>query len=194
MDKTIEIPFGAYDSELGGWEYTIPEGLVAEIKDGKVVVKKAESEDERIRRGLIDMLKIAKSNGGRISISDEAADRDIAWLEKQKDKLEALRTEYEKGRADAIAEMKPSKWSEEEVDRMVKKRAGLSGTSRSEMEFYRHGIIDGVHHFCLQPHWKPSEEQMRMLSWAINYLSDIEQDCASTLALLKFDLKKLIED
>lgn len=37
--KEIEIPFGAKDSELKGWEYTIPEGMEAEIKDGKIVVK-----------------------------------------------------------------------------------------------------------------------------------------------------------
>ena len=38
--KEIEIPFGAKDSELKGWEYTIPEGMEAEIKDGKIVVRK----------------------------------------------------------------------------------------------------------------------------------------------------------
>ena len=37
--KEIEIPFGAKDSELKGWEYTIPEGMEAEIKDGKIVVR-----------------------------------------------------------------------------------------------------------------------------------------------------------
>lgn len=37
--KEIEIPFGARDSELKGWEYTIPEGMEAEIKDGKIVVR-----------------------------------------------------------------------------------------------------------------------------------------------------------
>ncbi len=37
--KEIEIPFGAKDSKLKGWEYTIPEGMEAEIKDGKIVVR-----------------------------------------------------------------------------------------------------------------------------------------------------------
>lgn len=36
----IEIPFGAKDSELHGFEYTIPDGYTAEIKDGKFVMKK----------------------------------------------------------------------------------------------------------------------------------------------------------
>ena len=47
MEKEIkEIPFGAKDSELYKFEYTIPEGYEAEIKDGKVIVMKKESEDE----------------------------------------------------------------------------------------------------------------------------------------------------
>ena len=44
----------------------------------------AESEDERTRRSLIDAIKIGYSNNG-ISFTKEAADRYIAWLEKQKD-------------------------------------------------------------------------------------------------------------
>lgn len=42
--KGIEIPFGAKDSELKGWEYTIPEGMEAEIKDGKIVVREKKPE------------------------------------------------------------------------------------------------------------------------------------------------------
>lgn len=44
----------------------------------------AESEDERTRRSLIDAIKIGYSNNG-ISFTKEAADRYIAWLEKQKE-------------------------------------------------------------------------------------------------------------
>lgn len=70
----IEVPFGARDSELGGFEYTIPQGFEAEIKDGKVIVRKAESEDEKIRRELlIDVPKVFPS---------DKAYRYIAWLEK----------------------------------------------------------------------------------------------------------------
>ena len=38
----IEIPFGANDSELQEVSYYIPEGFYAEIKDDRVVIKKAE--------------------------------------------------------------------------------------------------------------------------------------------------------
>ena len=40
MDKDFEIPFGAYDSELQEYELYVPEGFTAEIKDGKVILKK----------------------------------------------------------------------------------------------------------------------------------------------------------
>ena len=55
--EIIEIPFGAFDSELCDFEYTIPEGHETEIKDGKVIVRKTKSEDEKIRKELIDIVK-----------------------------------------------------------------------------------------------------------------------------------------
>lgn len=57
MENKIEIPFGAKDSELKGWEYTIPEDMEAEIKDGKIIVKQKESEDERIRKKIISIIE-----------------------------------------------------------------------------------------------------------------------------------------
>ena len=50
--KEIEIPFGARDSELKGWEYTIPEGMEAEIKDGKIVVREKQPEPTEFEREL----------------------------------------------------------------------------------------------------------------------------------------------
>lgn len=92
-EKAREIPFGAKDSELIKWEYTIPEGMEAEIKDGKVIIKKAESEDERIRKQLIDAIKIGRSNRG-ISFTEEAASRYIAWLEKHsEEEIQKIRKE-----------------------------------------------------------------------------------------------------
>ena len=67
----IEIPFGARDSELCGWEYTIPEGFEAEIKDGKVIVRPKESEDERIRKALIEFVT-------RYKLQDELKGKFIA--------------------------------------------------------------------------------------------------------------------
>lgn len=37
--KRVDMPFNAKDYELKGWEYTIPEGMEAEIKNGKIIVR-----------------------------------------------------------------------------------------------------------------------------------------------------------
>ena len=82
-DNSYEIPFGAKDSELKGWEYTIPEGMEAEIKDGKIIVREKESEDERIRKRLIEWVeefrKLNPTNADHNAECSEA----ISWLEKQ---------------------------------------------------------------------------------------------------------------
>ena len=87
MEKTIEIPLGAKDSELKGWEYTIPEGMEAEIKDGKIIVREKESEDERI----IGRIKKAVESYW----SDEPLDEILAWLEKQGEQKPAWSEEDE---------------------------------------------------------------------------------------------------
>ena len=77
--EAIEIPFGAKDSELQEWVFTIPEGMEAEIKDGKVIIKRAESEDERIRKELVAVLE-------DLILPDDQRRRFLAYLEKQKER------------------------------------------------------------------------------------------------------------
>lgn len=84
MKDIIEIPFGAYDSELKGFEYTIPEGFEAEIKDGKVIVQQKESEDERMVRIIENV--ICTNEGEVIAQKYGLKLTDLAdWLEKQKE-------------------------------------------------------------------------------------------------------------
>ena len=84
--EEIKVPFGAKDSELKGWEYTIPEGMEAEIKDGKIIVREQESEDERIRKFLLDYFGIIKS-----TLSDDGIwkgfqiEKILAFLKKQRE-------------------------------------------------------------------------------------------------------------
>ena len=97
-EEVTKIPFGAFDSELKGWEYTIPEGMEAVIKDGKIIVREKENEDERIRKEIISFIQddIDEIN---LKVSGDYDDRDeddiahqnwckkaIAWLEKQGEK------------------------------------------------------------------------------------------------------------
>ena len=99
--KDIEIPFGAFDSELGGFEYTIPEGYKAEIKDGKVVVRKTESDDERIRKELKKVLDECLNARPQI-VEEKQYIRLITWLENQGEQN--------------LAEW-PEDWSEEDENR-----------------------------------------------------------------------------
>ena len=91
-DKIIEIPFGAFDSELGDFEYTIPDGYEAEIKDGKVIVRKSESENEKIRKEFIFYIN---SEIPQCSIQEHAAKLKefVAWLEKQGEQKPADKVE-----------------------------------------------------------------------------------------------------
>ena len=109
--KDIEIPFGAHDSELKGFEYTIPEGFEAEIKDGKVVIRPKESDDERIRKDLIAVFNMIKEKEGLgASWSGIKVEKIIAYLEKQKERpkkelvyrMNGLMQEYVKAGEDDV--------------------------------------------------------------------------------------------
>lgn len=79
----IEIPFGAFDSELGGFEYTIPECLEAEVKDGKVIFRKSESEDEKIINNIKKVIGWYRGMFTEKSLMPEEYQEINAWLEKQ---------------------------------------------------------------------------------------------------------------
>jgi hypothetical protein len=84
MKEFIEIPFGAKDSELCGWEYTIPKGFVASIENGKIIVKKEEVEDEKIRKALIDYFDDAnKVDENPLQLYGIHTDKVLTWLEKK---------------------------------------------------------------------------------------------------------------
>ena len=78
MDSEKEIPFGAFDSELMHQEINIPEGFEATIEGNKIILKKIESDDEKIRKELIDI--VAKSP---ITFAFEDKGKVLTWLEKQ---------------------------------------------------------------------------------------------------------------
>lgn len=112
--KEIEIPFGAYDSELVEATYYIPDGMEAIIEGDKVIIRKKEGEDERIREELISLvLKVMGRE--KDNLNDENYDKMLDWLEKQskENMIEALRLEYEKGKADGLQEQR-KEWSEED--------------------------------------------------------------------------------
>lgn len=78
MDKKQK----AFDDELIYQEVEIPEGCEATIEDGKVIIRKKETETERIKRAIISLLK---SDPGRdtTSIYGISIDTMISWVENQ---------------------------------------------------------------------------------------------------------------
>ena len=77
--ETIEIPFGAKDSELVEATYFIPEGMEAIIDGDKVIIRKKKSEDEKISEWIKDGLKFYSDAIG----DEQGLQKAIAWLEKQ---------------------------------------------------------------------------------------------------------------
>lgn len=172
MEKTIEIPFGAKDSELKGWEYTIPENMEAEIKDGKIIVKQKESEDEKIRKELLNYIKYDKEHTPETT-PGEHWDRWIAYLERQK-------------------EQQPAEWSEED-NRNINTLISVIEAHYNEYELVRDDYPINARELgdwlkSLRPSWKPSEEQMD----AIQYVSNLDYGGhRKALESLYSDLKKL---
>ena len=82
-----EIPFGAFDSELMRQEISIPEGFTATIEGDKIILTKTESEDERIRKAIIEYFE---------SCNIKHLDW-IDWLEKQNKEDSSIQQAYELG-------------------------------------------------------------------------------------------------
>ena len=80
-EEKYDLSFTARDSEWMKYEFTIPEGMEAEIKDGKVILKRKESEDERIRKEIIRIVDVWTHSSPVVNgIPRETL---LAWLEKQ---------------------------------------------------------------------------------------------------------------
>lgn len=61
-------------------------------------------------------------------------------------------------------------WSEEDIDKMVNARARKSGTTKSEMEFYRQGIKDTLKSLRPQPKVEWREEDEKKLERIIKFI------------------------
>jgi len=186
--KEIEIPFGAKDSELCGWEYTIPEGMEATIVDNKIVVKKKESENEKIRKAII---KHFKAGTEYVSFSGFSKGEIIAWLEHKpidNDIKEALHTEYEKGRADAFAEMQKP-WSE--VDEYYHNIILYILYNQDVGKTDKENAINWFTSLKERYNWKPNDEQLKALLSKLPVVKGGGDKVQDILESLYKDLNKL---
>ena len=135
-----------------------------------------ESEDERIGNLIYCIIRDREDIRNTLEANGVSVDNALSYLEKQKEQKltdremkEVLRWEYEKGKSDAIAEMKPAEWSEED-EKMLKLlilELEEEGKDVNVPELYR-VEIDWLKSPRPQPHWKPSDEQMKALDKVIN--------------------------
>lgn len=92
IGPNIEIPFGANDSELQEWSYSIPEGFRAEIEGDKVVIKKGEQKptDEEMK----ELLR-TEHEKGRADVLTEMQ-KSVAWNKEDDNCLSTIIAEFSK--------------------------------------------------------------------------------------------------
>ena len=154
MKKTIEIP----------------EGYTARIEGNKVIFELKESEDEMIRKALIELVRKHCVNETRCMMEE--------WLE-NKVKSDISQTKQE--------------WSEEDetnskdVLTAIDELYGCNNEKTGGKELHDWFILFKSR---IQPQWKPSDEQMNALKW---YCEVYMQQPGGTgmLTSLYNDLKKL---
>ena len=172
----IEIPFGAKDSETLGWEYTIPDDMEAKIESGKIIVRKKESEDEKIRKWIYNYIERVGKTWGKQPITYTQI---LAWLEKQK----------------------PVEWSEEDETALQDALWCIEQARKQAKDENDMGTCWFAERWLksLKPQnrWKPSNEQINALELSIKFVTDDFSDkptLSETLTELYYDLKKLKEE
>ena len=144
---------------------------IEQLKD--IFSELAESEDERIRRKMIEHFKSkTKDTWCNMPVKDI-----LAWLEKQK-------------------EQKPAEWSEKDEEMLKDIIAEIEATKQyffthdSEGRAQMQARIEWLK--SLRPSWKPSEVQMSMLLAVINDPHNAgAESCQLAISDLYQDLKKL---
>ena len=167
-----------------------------------------ESENDDIKLTIIQFIEYAYSYGCPDILSKDKAKTWIAWLEKQGEQstdemIEALRTEYEKGRADAITEMQGEQnpaWNEEDKKKLNRiytlladaaDEHAFSTTCRLIGDKECVELQDFIKSLTTQSQWKPSEEQMQALAEALSLAKNCGEESAFDLRTLHEQLKKL---
>ena len=161
-------------------EIEIPEGYEARIEGNKVILERRESDDERIRKWLIEQMEAFHNQAEKFGDKEdiEMTTKAITYLERQKEQKPAERSEEDKEMLRIISNRleKFNEWATEQgypIDDPTMKQSP----------------IDWLKSLRPQPHWKPSEEQMEALSDA--YVEARTFKMADILESLHQDLEKL---
>jgi len=168
-----------------------------------------ESEDERIRRTLIHIVKGACDKYGIKYKGDEITEEKLlAYLEKQKDFQfgypgiyfydgEKLHFQGNPAMEEKQKEQKPAEWSEEDeknwnayIERLKSEFNKTPNVVLWDDINWLEALHERFKSLHPQPHWKPSEEQMKSLSTAYR-LGKLGKTDMESLQSLYEQLKKL---
>ena len=152
--------------------------------DGNLKQKPAEwsKEDERTLTHIQSHLKYLIEH--RFEIKDYNTMEDKMILESE---IEWLKNRFKSLRPQPRQEV-----TDEEIEEMVIKRSRSSGTTKSEIAFYRNGIKDAIKRFGVRPSWKPSKKQMKELKDASAVMKCDSDDAAFPLLKTLYEqLQKL---
>ena len=173
-ENFIEIPFGARDSETLGWEYTIPDDMEAKIENGKIIVRKKESEDEKVPKLLYKLL-CGEVTAGQFEKYGLTIDSALFWLEKQK----------------------PVEWSEEDDQFLLVCKNALAKyqvSDKWDANIISRWLENKLKSLQPQPKqdWRPSDEQLDIIEMILTDEA-MDDNIHSILETLHNDLKKLRE-
>lgn len=175
MEKTIEIP----------------EGYEARIEGNKVILESKESENEEIRKVLINIVKGACDKYGIKYHGDEITEEKLlAWLEKQgKQNL----ANSEKTCKD---EQNPA-WSEEDerikqdIENLIHFALRDGSAVSPAADTTKENALDWLKSLKNRCTWKPSDGQMQALEFVVQYHAFGNTDNREKIVALFNDLKKL---
>ena len=132
-----------------------------------------ESDDERIRKKCIELIKrVIPSGNNQSSESKDILDC-IAYLEKQKEPFIIHDTGFSKmGKMpEYFLDVKPAEWSEEDENKIESIKGLITMGKFVDTNTIRTiwKLLDSLRP---RPHWKPSEEQMEWLESAVRLSTD----------------------
>lgn len=163
--------------------YFIPEGYTASIEDGVFVLVPKENEDEKTRKELLEVIRHCYEDGGYTLCTNDYK-KYSGYLENQKpadlppgfyfidqDGKRYYSKEFRYGdmKMEVVENEKPE-WSEEDEKKIHFLSRLIEFQVKDDEYFFGEGsrmiskqeAIEMLQSLRPQPHWKPSEEQMKV--------------------------------
>lgn len=162
---------------MGKYEEALKRARAGKPLDEVFPELKKESKDEKIRKGISNAIcgttaeAVLEANG--VKLVDA-----LAYLEKQK-------------------EQRPAEWSEGEEKDIQEASDYLRDYANNDVQggnskLYVQSLADRIESLHPQPHWKPSEEQMKTLKSLPGLLRNFKLDTSAQMLEVLYEQLKLL--